>query len=357
MFKILAINPGSTSTKVAVYEDEKELFVESIKHSDDELSKYDRVQDQYNFRKNLVKELLIKNNISINELSAIVGRGGLLLPVKSGAYKVNETMVDRLMNKPIIEHASNLGALIAYDMAKDLNVEAYIYDSVAVDELEPYAKVTGVPEISRLSHGHALNMRAAAINVAEKLGRRYEDLRLIVAHLGGGFTTSLHVDGKMIDIVGDEEGSFSPERSGGLQVRQVASFIMSWKGDKKELKKKLRGNAGLKALLGTADLVEVEKMIDSGNEYARLVYESMAYQVAKGIGALAIAAKGNIDRIILTGGIAYSKKFTDIIYDYVKFLAPVEIIPGENEMKSLSQGILRVLRGQEKAREYVEENN
>ena len=357
MFKILAINPGSTSTKVAVYEDEKELFVESIKHTDIELSKFDRVQDQYNFRKNLVKELLLKNNISLDELSAIVGRGGLLLPVKSGAYKVNEIMVDRLMNKPVIEHASNLGALIAYDLSKDLGIEAYIYDSVAVDELEPYAKVTGIPEIKRLSHGHALNMRAAAINVAGKLNKKYEDLNLIVAHLGGGFTTSLHVGAKMIDIVGDEEGSFSPERSGGLQVREVAGFIMSWTGDKKELKKKLRGNAGLKALLGTVDLVEVEKMIDSGNEYARLVYESMAYQVAKGIGALAAAAKGKIDRIILTGGIAYSKRFTDIITDYVEFIAPVEIIPGENEMKSLSQGILRVLRGQESAREYVEENN
>lgn len=355
MYKILAINPGSTSTKVAIYEDEKELFIEVIRHSESELSKYDRIQDQYSFRKNVVKELLIKYNFNINNLSAIVGRGGLLKPVKSGAYSVNEIMVDRLMNNPLIEHASNLGALIANDLAKEIGIKAYIYDSVAVDELEPYAKVTGIPEIQRLSHGHALNMRAAALKTADSLNKPYNDCRLIVAHLGGGFTTSLHVGGKMIDIVGDEEGAFSPERPGGLQVRQVAAFVLSWTGDKAELKKKLRGNTGLKALLGTVDLIEVEKMIKEGNKYAKLVYEAMAYQVAKGIGAMAAAAGGKIDRIVLTGGIAYSQCFTGLISEYVSFIAPIEILAGENEMKSLSMGILRVLRGQEEAREYIEE--
>lgn len=354
MYKILAINPGSTSTKVSVYEDEKELFVQVLRHSDEKLSEFDRVQDQYGFRENVVKELLKKNDFDINKLDAVVGRGGLLAPVKSGAYIVNECMVDRLENNPVIEHASNLGALIAFDIAKEVGINAYIYDSVAVDELQPCAKVTGIPEIQRSSHGHALNMRAAAIKTANKLGKNYEDCSFIVVHLGGGFTTSLHQGGRMIDIVGDEEGAFSPERSGGIQVRKLANFIMSWTGETKELKKKLRGNAGLKALLGTVDAREVEKMICEGDEYAKLVYDAMAYQLSKGIGGLCAAAKGRVDRIILTGGIAYSKMFTDKICEYIEFLAPVEILPGENEMKSLSMGILRVLKGQEEAKDYIE---
>lgn len=355
MYRILAINPGSTSTKVSVYEDEKELFVDVISHSDEELSKYNRIQDQYSFRKGVVVKLLFNNNIDIKDLDAVVGRGGLLLPVKSGAYKVNECMVNRLKNNPINEHASNLGALIAYDIAREINIVAYIYDSVAVDELIPYAKVTGIPEIERMSHGHALNMRAAAMKISKKLGKKYTDCRFVVAHLGGGFTTSLHLNGRMTDIVGDEEGAFSPERPGGIQVRQLAKFIMTWTGDKQELKKKLRGNAGLKALLGTIDLREVEAMIDNGNEYAKLVYEAMAYQIAKGVGCLFAAAKGNIDRVILTGGIAHSCRFTDQICEYIKSIAPVEILPGENEMESLTMGILRVLRGEECALEYSEQ--
>jgi butyrate kinase len=263
-------------------------------------------------------------------------------------------MINRLKDNPISEHASNLGGLIAYDIAIESGICAYIYDSVAVDELIPYAKVTGIPEIERMSHGHALNMRAAAIKTSKKIGKKYSDCSFIVAHLGGGFTTSLHQNGKMVDIVGDEEGSFSPERSGGIQVRQLAKFIMSWTGDKKELKKKLRGNTGLKALLGTADVREVEKMIDDGNEYAKLVYESMAYQVAKGVGCLAAAAKGNVDRIIITGGIAYSKNFIQQVCQYIKFIAPIEILPGEDEMESLTMGILRVLMGEEEAIEYEE---
>jgi len=354
VYKILAINPGSTSTKVSVYEDENELFVNVINHNDEELSKFNRIQDQYSFRKDLVVKLLLDNKIDIIDLNAVVGRGGLLLPVKSGAYKVNKCMIDRLKNNPLSEHASNLGGLIAYDIAIDNKIDAYIYDSVAVDELIPYARVTGIPKIERLSHGHALNMRAAAIKISKKLNKKYKDCNFIVAHLGGGFTTSLHQNARMIDIVGDEEGAFSPERSGGIQVRQLAKFIMSWTGDKNELKKKLRGNAGLKALLKTVDLREVEAMINEGNEYAKLVYEAMAYQIAKGIGNLAAAAKGNVDRIILTGGIAHSIRFTNLISEYVEFIAPIEILAGENEMESLSMGILRVLRGEEEALEYKE---
>lgn len=354
MYKILSINPGSTSTKIALYENEKELFVEVLRHTDEELAEFERVQDQFEFRKNAVISFLDKNNFNVKELSAIVGRGGLLPPVKSGAYKVNEAMVDRLMNRPVVEHASNLGALIAYEITKPLGIPAFIYDSVAVDEQETIAKITGMPEIRRQSLSHALNMRSAAMSSAEKLGKKYIDCNLIVAHLGGGITISVHSGGKMIDIVSDDEGPFSPERSGKVPCRQLMKLCFSGKYDKNTLNKKMRGKGGLKAHLGTVDAREVEKMIEEGNEDAKLIYEAMAYQIAKGIGELATVVKGKVDSVVLTGGIAYSKMLTAWIKERVEFIAPVEILPGENEMESLTLGTLRVLRGEEEAREYRE---
>lgn len=354
MYKILSINPGSTSTKIAVYEDEKPLFVESIQHSDSDLAGFKRVQDQFEFRKNAVMNFLKANNVATSELSAIVGRGGLLPPVKSGAYRVNETMVDVLMNRPVLEHASNLAALIAYEMSKELNINAYIYDSIAVDELIDIARHTGLPEVDRVSLTHALNMRAAAIKTSQKLDKPYKDCNLVVAHLGGGISLTAHSGGKMIDIVSDDEGPFSPERSGRVAVKDLYKYVSSGKYTKDEMKKKLRGEAGLKGHLGTIDAREVQKRIESGDEKARLIFETMAYQIAKSIGELSVALYGKVDRIVLTGGIAYSKMLTDWIIERVKFIAPVEILPGENEMESLSLGALRVLRGEETAREYEE---
>ncbi len=354
MYKILSINPGSTSTKIAVYEDDRPLFVESILHTDAELADFKRIQDQFEFRKNAVMRFLEYHNVNANELSAIVGRGGLLPPVKSGAYLVNETMVDRLMNRPVLEHASNLAALIAYEMSKELNINAYIYDSIAVDELIPIARHTGLPEVDRVSLTHALNMRAAALKTAKILDKNYDECNLIVAHLGGGISLTSHSGGKMIDIVSDDEGPFSPERSGKVAVKDLFKYVTSGKYTKDEMKKKLRGDAGLKGHLGTIDAREVEKRIESGDEKAKLIYESMAYQIAKAIGELSVTLFGNVDRIVLTGGIAYSKMLTDWIVDRVKFIAPVEIIPGENEMESLTLGALRVLKGEEKAKEYTE---
>lgn len=354
MYKILSINPGSTSTKIAVYEDEKPLFVESIQHSDSDLADFKRIQDQFEFRKNAVMNFLKANNVNTRELSAIVGRGGLLPPVKSGAYRVNEVMVDVLMNRPVLEHASNLAALIAYEMSKELNINAYIYDSIAVDELIDIARHTGLPEVDRVSLTHALNMRAAAIKTAQKLDKPYKNCNFVVAHLGGGISLTAHSGGKMVDIVSDDEGPFSPERSGRVAVKDLYKYVSSGKYTKDEMKKKLRGEAGLKGHLGTIDAREVQKRIDAGDEKARLIFETMAYQIAKSIGELATALSGNVDRIVLTGGIAYSKILTDWIIERVKFIAPVEILPGENEMESLSLGILRVLRGEETAREYAE---
>jgi butyrate kinase len=354
MYKILAINPGSTSTKISLYENEKEVFVETLRHSVEELSAFNSIPDQREFRKNKVLEFLKKNNFNIEEISAVVGRGGGLPPVKSGAYKVNEEMFDLLTNRPLIEHASNLGGIIAYEIADDIKVDAYIYDSVAVDEMEPIAKVTGFPEVQRKSIMHALNMRACAIKAAKNLNKKYEECNFVIAHLGGGITMSVHKGGKMIDIISDDEGPFSPERSGRVPGLSMIDVCFSGEFSKTDMKRRVRGNGGLKAHLNTVDAIEVEKMIEAGDEKAKLLYEAMAYQIAKGIGEFSTVLCGELDGIILTGGIAYSKLLTSWIIDRVKFISDVIVMPGENEMESLSLGILRVLNGEEAYNEFSE---
>lgn len=349
-YKILAINPGSTSTKLAIYENEKELYKTNITHSNEELEKYPNIADQYEMRYESIMNFLKEASIDTNELAAVVGRGGLLPPVKSGAYLVNEKMVDRLKNNPVVHHASNLGAMIAFEIAKAVGVNSYIYDSVAVDELENIARITGLKEVKRKSLVHTLNMRAIAIKTAKESNKDYNNTTAIVAHLGGGITISLHKNGKMIDIVSDDEGPFSPERSGGLPGKDLVS--MCYKNDISTMKKKLRGKGGLTSLLNTNNTIEVQEMIDGGDENAKLIYEAMAYQVAKGIGELATVVNGEVDHIILTGGIAYSEIFTAWIKKRVEFIAPVIIAAGENELESLAQGTLRVLTGEEEANIY-----
>lgn len=354
MKRILAINPGSTSTKVALYADKEALFVETLDHPASEIHKYEHVQDQFDFRKNVILDLMEKNGVSLESLDAVVGRGGLLPPVKSGAYRVNDVMVDRLKNKPIVEHASNLGALIAYEIAEKINIPAFIYDSIAVDELSDIARITGAPAIPRVSLTHALNCRATAHKYAEKTGRKYNELNLIVAHLGGGISMSVHEKGQMIDMCADDEGPFSPERAGRVPYFKLIDMCYSGEYDKKSMKKVIRGKGGLIAYLGTVDARQVEKMIEEGNKEAAIVYEAMAYQISKSIAELSAVLKGNVDAIILTGGIAYSKMITDWIKERVSFIAPVEIFAGENELESLSLGALRVLNGEEEARIYEE---
>lgn len=353
-YKILAINPGSTSTKIALYEDEREIINKTLEHPVETLDKYENIVDQFQMRKEVVLNFLKENNYDINMLDAVVGRGGMLPPVKSGAYKVNELMVDRLKNRPIQEHASNLGALIAYEIASLIGKPAYIYDSVKVDELKPIARISGMPELPRASTSHVLNSRAMAIKVAGKYNKKYTDMNFVIAHMGGGVSLSVYEKGRLVDMIPDDEGPFSPERSGRVQCKALVNLCFSGKYDKKTVLKMLSGNGGLKAYLGTTDVREVEKMINEGNEYAKLVYEAMAYQIAKGIGELATVVEGKVDAIILTGGIAYSKMMTELIKKRVEFIAPVEIMPGENEMESLALGALRVLRGEETAHEYTE---
>lgn len=353
-YKILVINPGSTSTKIALYENEKELFNVTLEHPIEEIEKYNKIADQFDMRKKVVLSFLKEKGIEINKLDAVVGRGGMLPKVQSGAYKVNKLMINRLRNNPVVEHASNLGALVAYEIANSIGVLAYIYDSVRVDEMNDIARISGMSDIPRESTSHALNSRAMAIKAAKKYGKKYKDMNFIVAHLGGGISLSVHEKGKMVDVMPDDDGPFSPERAGKLQCKALIDLCYSGKFDKETMQKKLRGNGGLKDYLGTKDAREVEKMIENGNKKARLVYEAMAYQIAKGIGELATVVEGKVDFIIITGGIAYSNMLTDWIKKRVEFIAPVEIMPGENEMESLALGTLRVLKGEENAREYKE---
>lgn len=354
-YKILAINPGSTSTKVSLYEDEKEIFTEKIEHPLNVIEKFESVEDQLNMRKKLVMEVLKEKKFDIKELSAVVARGGMLPPVNSGAYKINELMIDRVENRPVMEHASNLAAPIAFEIAVQVGVPSYIYDSVMSDEMPDIAHISGMPDLPRTSSSHVLNTRAMAIKAAKERGEKYEDMNIIVAHLGGGISINIHEKGRIVDLVADDEGPFSPERAGGVPSRELINLCYSGKYDKKNMQRKLRGNGGLRAYLNTIDVRDVEKMIAEGNEYAKLIYEAMAYQIAKGIGELATVTEGNIDLIILTGGIAHSKMLTDKVIKRVKFIAPVEILAGENEMEALALGALRVLRGQEQAREYTYE--
>lgn len=351
-YKILSINPGSTSTKIAIYENEREVFCKTLIHPAEEIEKYNNVAEQFNMRKKVILSFLEENGYNVNELAAVVGRGGMVPSVKSGAYIVNDKMINRLKNNPIMEHASNLGALIAHEIADAVNIPAYIYDSVRVDELSDIARISGMPDIPRTSSSHVLNSRATAMKVANKYNKKYADMNFIVAHLGGGISLSIHEKGQIVDIISDDEGPFSPERAGRVPCRDLIDACYSGKFDKDTMKKKLRGNGGLKAYLNTVDAREVEKMIESGDEKAKLVYEAMAYQIAKGIGELATVVKGKVDAIIITGGIAYSNMTTNWIKERVEFIAPVEIMPGENEMEALALGILRVLKGEEDAKVY-----
>lgn len=347
--KILVINPGSTSTKVAVYEGDQQKWVESISHSLEELKNYACVYDQLEMRTDLVRECLQKHGDTLESLTAIVSRGGNMPPVRAGAYEINGYMVDCLHYHPGDEHASNLGAGIAYQFAQKLGIKAYTYDAVTVDELLPVASMTGLKGIPRQARGHSLNTRAAALAFCRQNQLEYADTNLIVAHLGGGITINLHSGGKMIDMVMDQEGPFSPERAGGLPTYTVVELAYSGAYTRPQLMKKLQRTGGLIAYFGTADLREVEALIDKGDSEAALVVEAMALAIAKSIAKLAPTVNGKVDYILLTGGLAYSKRLTQMIRERVSFLAPIVELPGENEMQALANGALRVLRGEENA--------
>jgi butyrate kinase len=348
--KVLVINPGSTSTKIAVYDDERQLFGVAIEHGRDVLDRYPTIASQYPLRLEAVNSAMTRQGIDAGELAAVAGRGGHLPPVRAGAYRVNKAMVERLENRPVVEHAANLGAIIAFHLAEQLGIPAYIYDPISVDELEDIARLSGLAEIERKSAWHALNGRAAALRCAAVLGRPYREVNLIVAHLGGGTSISVHRHGRVVDMMRDDEGPFSPERSGRVPCGDLLELCCSL--DMDTMRKKLRGRGGLVSYLGTSSALEIEKRIRNGDARAKLVYEAMAYQVAKGIGDLATVVSGDVDAIALTGGIAGSAMITSWIRDRVEFIAPVHVFAGENELEALAQGTLRVLRGEETAHEY-----
>ncbi|KPU27251.1 butyrate kinase [Caloranaerobacter sp. TR13] len=354
VFRLLIINPGSTSTKIAIYDNEKPVLEETLRHSTEELAKYEKIYDQYEFRKNIILETLNEKGINLTKLSAVVGRGGLLKPIDGGTYKVNERMIEDLKVGVLGEHASNLGGILAHEIASQLNIPAFIVDPVVVDEMEDVARISGMPELERKSIFHALNQKAVARRAAKELGKAYDEVNLIVAHLGGGVSVGAHKKGRVVDVNNalDGEGPFSPERAGGLPVGDLAKLCFSGKYTLAEMKKKIKGNGGLVAYLGTNDAREVVKMIQNGDKKAELVYKAMAYQVAKEIGSLASVLEGKVDGIILTGGIAYDKEFTKWIIDRVSFISKVFVYPGEDEMIALAEGGLRVLRGEEEAKVY-----
>lgn len=354
LFKILAINPGSTSTKVAVFNDEDKVFSESVVHTHDELSKYASVIDQFSFRKNIVLEVAEKRGVDLKSIDAVVGRGGLLKPIESGTYTINEAMIYDLRTGYAGQHVSNLGGLIAYDIAYSLGVPAYIVDPIIVDEFDDVARLSGMPEIKRISIFHALNQKAIARRYAKEINMRYEDLNLIVAHMGGGISVGAHKRGRVVDVNNalDGEGPLTPERSGSLPVGDLIRLCYSGRYTKEEIYKKVMGEGGLMAYLNTSDVREVMQRIKNGDQKAELLLKTMAYQVSKEIGRCAAVLSGDVDCILLTGGIAYCSEFTEWICDRVKSIAPVKIYPGEDEMLAMAQGALRVLKGIEAAKTY-----
>lgn len=353
---ILVINPGSTSTKIALYLQGKCISKENLSHSREEIKKYEKIYDQKQMRTALILEYLERQNISPKDLWGAAGRGGLLRPVPGGTYIVTEAMLNDLKEGFQGEHASNLGGVIAYEIASIGGVPAFIVDPVAVDEFENLSRVSGMPDLPRRSLVHALNIKAVTRKVCVKLNKDFEKSSYVAAHLGGGISIAAIKNGKIIDVNNaNEEGPFSPERAGGLPSGEVVKMAYSGKYTYKELKKKFIGEAGLTAYLETNDCRIAEEKVNSGDKKAELILKAMAYQIAKEIGAYSAVLKGKADAVILTGGLAYNKRITDWITEMVSFIAPVEILPGEDELQALYEGALRVLKGEEKAKIYEEE--
>lgn len=353
-YRLLIMNPGSTSTKIGVYEDDKEVLVETLRHSAEEIGQYATIVDQFEFRKNVILNVLKEKNFDINTLSAVVGRGGLLKSIEGGTYAVNDIMLEDLRIGVQGQHASNLGGIIANEIAKELNIPAFIVDPVVVDEMDAVARVSGMPEIERKSIFHALNQKAVAKRYANEVKKSYNELNLIVAHLGGGISVGAHKAGRVVDVNNalDGEGPFSPERSGGLPVGDLVKLCFSGKYTEADIKKMITGKGGIVAYLETNDAKAVDERATAGDKEAKLIFDAMGYQVAKEIGKCAAVLSGKVDAIILTGGIAYSKNLVNYIKERVEFISQVVVYPGEDEILALAEGGLRVLRGEEAAKEY-----
>ena len=342
MIKSLIINPGSTSTKVGIFEDETLVKEETLRHSTEEIESYASIIDQKDFRKNIILDFLKKESIDIKSFNVIVGRGGLLRPIPGGTYECTDALLEDLRKGVQGQHASNLGGILAREIGDEIGVPSYIVDPVVVDEIE------------RVSIDHPLNQKAVARRYAKEIGKKYDEISVIVVHMGGGTSTGVHKNGKMIDVYAalNGDGAFSPERANGIPAKALVDMCFSGKYTYDEMKKKIVGYGGLNAYLGTNDMREVNKMCEDGNEKAILVRDAFIYQICKNIGACATVLKGKVDQIILTGGIAYGQVITDAIKDRVDWIAPVTVYPGEDELLALAQGAIRVLNGEEKAQTY-----
>lgn len=351
--KILAINPGGTSTKIAVYEDEDLLFKDSVIHSGEDLQKYSQVFDQYEYRRELILESLRKHEVPLESLHAVVGRGGLMQPIEGGTYAVNDLMIEDLRNAINGEHPCNLGAVLARNIADSLRLPSFVVDPVSVDEFIPEARISGLSDLPKASWLHSLNHKAVARKVAGEMGKRYDELNLVVAHLGSGVTVAAHRKGKAIDGSGGRvDGAFSPERSGGLPTYPLIELCYSGKYTAKEMVDKVSSIGGMYDYLGTKAVEDIQARADAGDQKAAVVLGAFIHQIVKEIGAHAAILAGEVDRIIITGGIAQSERITASIREKVGFIAPVTVVPGEEELESLALGALRVLRGEETAKEY-----
>ncbi len=352
-YKILIINPGSTSTKIGVYEDETQLMEETLRHTTEEIAQYDTIYDQKDFRKNVILDVLKEKDVDLNSIDVVVGRGGLLKPIPGGTYATTPELLEDLKIGKQGQHASNLGGLLAYDIAQEIDVPSYIVDPVVVDELQDVARLSGHPLMDRVSIFHALNQKAVAKRYAKETGKAYDELNLIVVHMGGGVSVGAHKNGQIIDVANalDGDGPFSPERSGGLPSGQLMKVCFSGDYTQAEVGKMINGNGGFNAYLGTNDMREVVEMAKT-DEKAALVRDAFHYQLGKEIGSMAVVLDGKVDQIILTGGIAYNQITCDYFKDHCGFIAPITVYPGEDELLALAQGALRVMNGEEEAKIY-----
>jgi butyrate kinase len=352
--KSLIINPGSTSTKIGVFEDENLLFDETLRHSTEEIAKYATIVDQKDFRKKIITDFLESRNFDIKSLNVVVGRGGMLKPIPGGTYAVTEGLLEDLKKGVQGQHASNLGGILAKEIADSVGVPSYIVDPTVVDELMPIARYSGVPELPRVSIFHALNQKAVAKRYAKEAGKPYESLRLIVVHMGGGVSVGAHENGKVIDVFNalDGDGAFSPERAGGVPSGALIKMCFSGKYTEKEVYGKIVGNGGFNAYLGTNDMREVTKRANEGDEKAAEAKQAFLLQVAKDIGSMACVLNGRVDQIIVTGGIAYGADIVAALKERAEWIAPFTVYPGEDELLALAQGALRVLNREEEAKVY-----
>ena len=354
-YRLLIINPGSTSTKIGVYDGEHEVLVETLRHSAEEILSYKTIYDQKSFRKNVILDVLKSKNFDLSTLDAVVGRGGMLKPIPGGTYEVNDHMLEDLKQGVQGQHASNLGGILSKEIADELGIKSFIVDPVVVDELQEVARISGMPELPRKSKFHALNQKAVAKRFGKESGKGYENLNLIVVHMGGGVSVGAHKSGRIIDVNNalDGDGPFSPERAGSVPVGDLIKMCYSGKYTEADVYNKIVGKGGYVAYLNTNDARVLSKLKEEGDELGSLIYDAFIYQVSKEIGSMAAVLKGKVDSIILTGGIAYGKQVCNDINSYIGWIAPIIVYPGEDELLALAQGAARVLSGEERAKEYI----